>query len=399
MVPVLALPLLLSTADAGTLRIDLGLIERLAETQGPLASRAALDQEAEHARARLDAVGPPLPPRAEVVAGPCLNGRLTGCVQAAVSFPLPIPGEGRIASLIGSMRHAVADGDARAARWQARLVAASAYLRLLAAHALRVVSERILHVAREILRSIGLRTRAGEAARLDELQASTRVLRRQRDLEAARLFERAAEDELRRDLLLPETILVPQESLGEATEVALRRAAAPPRPEDHPRVGAALARTGLGERRAELVGRQRWPRVSLETSYQRDDQLQQFLVGVSIPLNWLSARPDAELRVARAEAWRAQREAEYVAREAALALASARARLAHALKVRQAAKAEAAQARELLDLVAASYRLGQHDLLRVLAAEEALLEAEREGIAATREVAEDALLVAAGGVP
>jgi outer membrane protein TolC len=103
--------------------------------------------------------------------------------------------------------------------------------------------------------------------------------------------------------------------------------------------------------------------------------------------------------VARAEAWRAQREAEYVAREAALALASARARLAHALKVRQAAKAEAAQARELLDLVAASYRLGQHDLLRVLAAEEALLEAEREGIAATREVAEDALLVAAGGVP
>jgi outer membrane protein TolC len=395
--PVLASGWSCLPAGAETVILDLHRVKELVIQRSPLSLRARLDADTERARGLREGRGPMLAPTLGWTAGPCLNGAVTGCVQAELSFPLPLPGENDAAGRLGLARGAAGHLRAAASLWSARTRAALAYVRLLAARARLRLSEESLRVARDLARATAVRARAGDAGRLDDLQAETRALRRARDLEQARLDERGATHALRELLLLRTETLVLREDLEQATQAALRANGAAPT--EHPRVAEARGRARLGGAAALLAGRRRWPRIAVVGSYQRDDFVHQFLVGLSIPLTPVSSVPDADLQVARAEERRARREVDYLIEEIRIALQSARARLDSARRLREAARAASARSRELVAALRRGHQLGQLDLFRVLLAEEEVLQAAWEEVGATQRVAEAALLVAAGGTP
>jgi hypothetical protein len=91
--PVLASASWCAPAGAETVILDLARVQELAARRAPIALRAQSDAETTRARGLREGLGPVLAPSFGFSAGPCFNGSLTGCVQAGLSFPLPLPGE------------------------------------------------------------------------------------------------------------------------------------------------------------------------------------------------------------------------------------------------------------------------------------------------------------------
>ena len=376
--------------------LDLARVRLLADERSPRSMRASISYDLAKSQARRDVLGVPLVPVLSAAPGLCFAGGGAFCGEVSLSVPLPLPGEGSAARRVGEIVEQSAHLDADAVRASARTEAAVLYLELLAARALRDLTEDSVRLAQVQMKAQRLKLRTGDAAEIDRLQAEEVVSRRVREAARAQFDERIAWGGLRRALLLSGHVEL-KEKLATSVEAALLLASVAPH--SHPLLMALKGRLLTDVARADLAAALRWPRLALQGTYQNEPGLHALFVGVVIPLTGLSAVARADLALAQARRQQTEREAELAEREIAIAREAALHRLGAARELHYKAAAAVARQRSLVAILKRAHVQKQLDLFRVLLAEEALLDSSRQQIRAALAVGRAALLVAAGGTP
>ncbi|MEB2284549.1 MAG: hypothetical protein B6D46_04995 [Polyangiaceae bacterium UTPRO1] len=279
----------------------------------------------------------------------------------ALSLPVWLPGRraarGRIA--------AAADLEARSAAstlaWEVAGEVREALWAVAIARTDLARAERVAAVALQLEKQVERRWQAGELARSDTVLAREDTWRRRaEELQARSTVAQAlsAYEALTGSTVLP-------------VDFRERRATAPTREEDHPRLASTRARWERAEAELEAARRDRGgaPSVTVGGQRERDLRGQHFnesiVFGISVPVG-IGAHVDAELaRLARVVA-AAESDHRAATREIRLAADAAALRLAAGEAALSAARAAADLARESERLAERAFTLGESDLVTLL---------------------------------
>lgn len=300
--------------------------------------------------------------------------------EAAVAFPLWLPGERtRASNLAGAQLEAV-DLRTRAAQLNLAGAVRDAWWALQRAEVEVAAAGDRLKSAQQLAADVARRVRAGDLARADQHQAESAVAQAEAAVAEAESARASAAGAVRAIALVApasgasavsEPMPPPTEAVGE-----------------HPAVAEALNRALVARRTMELTGTQRRanPELTLgasrETGAAGEPSVQSLIVGIRIPFGG-GPRHDARVAGAQAEALEAEAVADVTRARVATDASSARARL-QALQVQlQAAERRARLAAETRGFYEKSFRAGESDLPTRLRVELEAAEAQR-ALAKTR---------------
>ena len=362
-----------------------------------LAARAALAQPITlaTARARAERVGPPVQraagqeevARAEVgVAGALANptvtvltAKETARLTAGVSLPLPLFGQRGKAVDAARADAAAAAVEIELARLEARWSATQAWVALWEAQERTQLMALASDDAQRLFDIARTRFEAGSSPRLDVVRATAERARARAEAEAARAAVDAAAARLSPlvageggERLQAAGRPAPPEALPERTELARKLPAHALLRRDRAQVAAAGAHLALEQRL-------RTPVPSAELTVAHDDPTNEHktdvMGGLSFELPLLSLRGGA---IARARAQRALAETTLALDERQLradledAYHGARAGAARARSLREEVLPAIEEARRMTE---ESYREGRADILRLLEAQRAVIDA------------------------
>ena len=300
--------------------------------------------------------------------------------EAAVAFPLWLPGERSRASNLADAQLEAVDLRTHAARLNLAGAVRDAWWALQRAEVEVAAAGDRLKSAQQLAADVARRVRAGDLARADQHQAESAVAQAEAAVAEAESARASAAGALRAIALVApaagafavsEPMPPPTEAVGE-----------------HPAVAEALNRALVARRTMELTGTQRRanPELTLgasrETGAAGEPSVQSLIVGIRIPFGG-GPRHDARVAGAQAEALEAEAVADVTRARVATDAASARARL-QALQVQlQAAERRARLAAETRGFYDKSFRVGESDLPTRLRVELEAAEAQR-ALAKTR---------------
>lgn len=294
--------------------------------------------------------------------------------EAAVAFPVWLPGErSRAASLANAQFEAV-DFRIRAAQLRLAGSVREGWWGLKRAEVdLAAARDRLVN-AQQLASDVARRVRAGDLARADQHQAESAVAQAQAAVAEADAIRTSAVGALRALVLASPPAGAPP--LPEP----LPRAADPPT--QHPVVAEALSRAAVARRTLELTSAQRRanPELTVGASREKgengDAAKQSLIVGIRVPFGG-GPRQDARVASAQAEALEAEATAEAEQSRVASEVSTARARLEAARVQVEAAERRAQLARETRGFFDKSFRLGESDLPTRLRVELEAAEAQR----------------------
>lgn len=294
--------------------------------------------------------------------------------EAAVAFPLWLPGERSRAFDLADAQIEAVDLRTRAARLNLAGAVRDAWWALQRTEAEVVAAGERLKSTQQLAADVARRVRAGDLARADQHQADSAVAQAEAavaEAESARVSAEGAISAIAWAGLARGAPAV-SEPWPPATEAAGQ----------HPAVAEALHRALVARRTMELTATQRRanPELTLgaarETGAAGESSVQSLIVGIRIPFGG-GPRHDARVAGAQAEALEAEASAEVARSRVSAEAASARARL-QALQVqRQAAERRARLAAEIRGFYDKSFRVGESDLPTRLRVELEAAEAQR----------------------
>lgn len=292
--------------------------------------------------------------------------------EAALAFPLWLPGErGRAASLADAQLEAV-DFHVRAAQLRLAGTVRDAWWALKRAEGELAAARERLASAQQLAADVSRRVRAGDLARADQHQADSAVAQAESAVAEADAARAGAEGTLRTLVL--------------ATPAPGTPAAPEPLPagdvQEHPVVAEARSRALVARRTANLTSTQRRanPELTVGASRETGDAgeraVQSLIVGIRIPFGG-GPRQDARLATAQADALEAEATADVEQSRVVSEASSARARLQASQVQVQAAERRARLAAETRGFYDKSFRLGESDLPTRLRVELEAAEAQR----------------------
>lgn len=293
--------------------------------------------------------------------------------EAAVAFPLWLPGERtRAASLADAQLESV-DFRARAAQLKLAGTVRDAWWALKRAEGEVAAARDRLASAQQLAGDVTRRVQAGDLARADQHQAESAVAQAEAAVAEADSGRARAEGALRGIVLAapaPGTPAVPEPTPASAATI------------EHPVVAEARSRALVARRSMELTSAQRRANPELtigasrETGGAGESSVQSLIVGIRIPFGG-GPRQDARVATAQAEALEAEAVADVEQNRLTSEAASAGARLQAAQVQVQAAERRARLAAETRGFYDKSFRLGESDLPTRLRVELEAAEAQR----------------------
>lgn len=366
-------PLVVAQPNNGSGATNLrGAFEAAWERQPEARAAAARRQAAEAGRAatrRLTAE----PAALEVQTKTGRSGAGGREYEAAVAFPLWLPGERtRAASLADAQLEAV-DFRARAAQLKLAGTVRDAWWALKRAEGEAAAARDRLASAQQLVGDVTRRVQAGDLARADQHQAESAVAQAEAAVAEADSARAGAEGALRGIVLA-----APAPSAPALPEPIPASGATP----EHPAVAEARSRALVARRTMELTSTQRRANPELtvgasrETGGAGESSVQSVTVGIRIPFGG-GPRQDARAATAQAEALEAEATADVEQNRVASEAASARARLQASQAQVQAAERRARLAAETRGFYDKSFRLGESDLPTRLRVELEAAEAQR----------------------
>lgn len=293
--------------------------------------------------------------------------------EAAVAFPLWLPGERTRAGRLADAQLEVVDFRIRAAQVKVAGTVREAWWSLKRSEVELAAARDRLASALQLAADVDRRARAGDLARADQHQAESAVAQAEAAVAEADSARAAAEGALR---VL--TLAAPARGAPAVPEPM------PPAVEggQHPAVAEALSRALVARRTMELTATQRRANPELtigatrETGGAGEPSVQSLIVGIRVPFGG-GPRQDARVATAQAEALEAEAVADVEQNRVTSEAASARARLLASQAQVQAAERRARLAAETRGFYDKSFRLGETDLPTRLRVELEAAEAQR----------------------
>lgn len=293
--------------------------------------------------------------------------------EAAVAFPLWLPGErARAGSLADAQLEAV-DFRVRAAQLKLAGTVREAWWSLKRAEVELAAARERLASARQLAADVARRVQAGDLARADQHQAESAVAQAESAVAEADSARAGAEGALRGIVLAapaPGSPAVPEpDPVSSATL-------------EHPVVAEARSRALVARRTMELTSIQRRSNPELtvgasrETGGAGESSVQSLIVGIRVPFGG-GPRHDARVATAQADALEAEATADVEQNRVTSEAASARARLQASQGQVQAAERRARLAAETRGFYDKSFRLGESDLPTRLRVELEAAESQR----------------------
>lgn len=293
--------------------------------------------------------------------------------EAAVAFPLWLPGERtRAASLADAQLEAV-DFRALAAQLKLAGTVREAWWALKRAEGEVAVARDRLASAQQLAADVTRRVQAGDLARADQHQAESAVAQAESAVAEADSARAGAEGALRGIVLAapaPDAPAIPEPTPASS--------ATP----EHPVVAEARSRALVARRTMELTSTQRRANPELTVGASREmggagePSVQSLIVGIRVPFGG-GPRQNARVATAQAEALEAEAAADVEQNRVTSEATSARARLQAAQVQVQAAERRARLASETRGFYDKSFRLGESDLPTRLRVELEAAEAQR----------------------
>lgn len=293
--------------------------------------------------------------------------------EAAVAFPLWLPGERtRAASLADAQLEAV-DFHVRAAQLRLAGTVRDAWWALRRAEGEVAAARDRLVSAQQLAADVTRRVRAGDLARADQHQAESAVAQAEAAVAEADAARAVAEGAFRGIVLTapaPGAPAVP-ELVPDAGDVP-----------EHPVVAEARSRALVARRTVALTSTQRRANPELtvgaarETGGGGEPSVQSLIVGIRVPFGG-GPRQDARVATAQAEALEAEATADAEQNRVGSEAASARVRLQASQVQVQAAERRSRLAAETRAFYDKSFRLGESDLPTRLRVELEAAEAQR----------------------
>lgn len=294
--------------------------------------------------------------------------------EAAVAFPLWLPGERSRASGLADAQLEAVDLRIRVAQLKLAGTVREAWWTLKRAEVELAAARDRLASAQQLAADVARRLRAGDLARADQHQADAAVAQAEAAVAEADSARAAAEGALRAMLLAapaPGTPAVPEPMPGASEN-----------PGQHPAVAEALSRATVARRTLDLTSVQgrASPELTVgasrETGGSGEPSVQSLIVGIRVPFGG-GPRQDARVASAQAEALDAAAAADLEQSRVTSEAASARARLQAAQVQLQAAERRARLTVETRGFYEKSFRLGESDLPTRLRVELEAAEAQR----------------------
>lgn len=294
--------------------------------------------------------------------------------EAAVAFPLWLPGERSRAAGLADARADAVDLRIHAAQLKLAGSVRDAWWALKRAETEVAAARDRLASAQQLAADVSRRVRAGDLARADQHQADSAVAQAEAAVAEAESARASADGTLRTITLAAAAPGVPalSEPIPDATETAAH----------HPAVAEALSRALVARRTMELTATQRRanPELTVGASRETGDAgasaNQSLIVGIRIPFGG-GPRQVERVATAQAEALDAEAAADLERHRVTSEAAGARARL-QAIQVQlQAAERRAQLAAETRGFYDKSFRLGESDLPTRLRVEVEAAEAQR----------------------
>lgn len=293
--------------------------------------------------------------------------------EAAVAFPLWLPGERTRAGSLADAQLEALDFRIRAAQLKLAGTVREAWWSLKRSEVELAAARDRLANAQQLAADVDRRVRAGDLARADQHQAESAVAQAEAAVAEADSARAAAEGALR-----ALTLGAPARGAPAVPE--------PPPPAvesgQHPAVAEALSRALVARRTMELTATQRRANPELtigasrETGGAGEPSVQSLIVGICVPFGG-GPRQDARVATAQAEALEAEATADVEQNRVASEAASARTRLEASRAQVQAAERRARLAAETRGFYDKSFRLGESDLPTRLRVELEAAEAQR----------------------
>lgn len=293
--------------------------------------------------------------------------------EAAVAFPLWLPGERtRAASLADAQLEAV-ELRVRAARLRLAGTVRDAWWALKRSEVELAAARDRVASARQLAADVTRRVQAGDLARADQHQAESAVAQAEAAVAEADSARASAEGTLRGIVLAapaPGAPAVPEPTPASTTTP------------EHPVVAEAKSRALVARRTMELTSTQRRANPELtvgasrETGGAGEPSVQSLIVGIRVPFGG-GPRQDARAATAHAEALEAEAVADVEQNRVTSEATAARARLQAAQVQVQAAERRARLAAETRSFYDKSFRLGESDLPTRLRVELEAAEAHR----------------------
>lgn len=309
--------------------------------------------------------------------------------EAAVAFPLWLPGERSRAASLADAQLGALDFRIRAAQLKLAGAVRDAWWALRRAEVELAAARDRLASAQQLAADVGRRVRAGDLARADQNQAESAVAQAESAVAEADSSRATAEGALRAFVLaVPVTgapaVPEPMPAGGDASE--------------HPVVAEARSRALVARRTVDLTSTQRRANPELTVGASRESggagepSVQSLIVGIRVPFGG-GPRHDARVATARAEALEAEATADVEQNRVTSEAASARARLQASQTQVQAAERRARLAAETRGFYDKSFRLGESDLptrlrveLEAADAQRALAKSRMEAAAAVSQL-------------
>jgi outer membrane protein, heavy metal efflux system len=293
--------------------------------------------------------------------------------EAAVAFPLWLPGERTRAGNLADAQIEALDFRTRAAQLKLAGTVREAWWAVKRAEVEVTAARDRLASAKQLAADVTRRVQAGDLARADQHQADSAVAQAEAAVAESDSARAAAEGTLRGLVLVTPAPGTP--AVSEPTPASAATS-------EHPVVAEAKSKALVARRTMELTSTQRRANPELtvgasrETGGAGEPSVQSLIVGIRIPFGG-GPRQDARVATAQAEALEAEALAELEQNRVTSEAASARTRL-HAAEVQvQAAERRARLAAETRGFYDKSFRLGESDLPTRLRVELEAADAQR----------------------
>ncbi|NKE68657.1 TolC family protein [Ramlibacter sp. RBP-2] len=293
--------------------------------------------------------------------------------EAALTFPLWLPGERTRAASLADAQLAAVDLRVRAAQLKLAGTVRDAWWTLKRSEVELAAARDRVSSARQLAADVTRRVQAGDLARADQHQADSAVAQAEAAVAEADSARASAEGTLRGIVLA-----APAPGAPAVPEPTPASSATP----EHPVVAEAKSRALVARRTMELTSTQRSANPELtvgasrETGGAGEPSVQSLIVGIRVPFGG-GPRQDARVTTAQAEALEAEAIADVEQNRVTSEAESARARLQASQAQVQAAERRARLAAETRGFYDKSFRLGESDLPTRLRVELEAAEAQR----------------------
>lgn len=293
--------------------------------------------------------------------------------EAAVAFPLWLPGERTRAGSLADAQLEAVDFRIRAAQLKLAGSVRDAWWALKRSEVeLGAARDRLIS-ARQLAADVERRVGAGDLARADQHQAESAVAQAESAVAEADSARAGAEGVLRSLVLTAPAVGTPAVPEPSPNPDATR---------EHPAVAEARSRALVARRTVDLTSAQRRANPELtvgaarETGSAGESSVQSLIVGIRVPFGG-GPRQDARVATAQAEALEAEATADVEQNRVTSEVASARVRLQASQGQVSAAERRARLATETRGFYDKSFRLGESDLPTRLRVELEAAEAQR----------------------